>query len=375
MVEADSTFTLGHVRVSLLGVSVGLLVMLVGFFAVPPPQGRFLVMARLTEMGLQIYQPERDMMVYVVGCLLGIALPAVLVVLLAAGRFLLKAYRLRTMRGEGSRETLHMGDRLSGQQHVVRPSTVLLGTPFSVLWDGAWLTMMGLLVVALLAIPDISLLSGNMYSIDGCHHWEYFALGPALQVRAGRALGSAAYTQYGVAFPLFLAGIDPIVPLRFDNLLRWSIGFGCVYFTGLALLLRVLLRSRLWAAIGTLVAVNLQCFTGTASFAIWFYPSSSILRYGLDIWFFLALCLHVRTRNQAWLAICGVVNGLAILWEMDTGIYLLGVSVLYSIAVAVQPRCALSEETPARALGLRPSCSSGRRPSSSSAAGPLPTEG
>ena len=51
----------------------------------------------------------------------------------------------------------------------------------------------------------------------------------------------------------------------------------CIYFTGLALLLRVLLRDRLWAAIGTVVAVNLQCFTGTGNDVIWLHPSSSIL--------------------------------------------------------------------------------------------------
>ena len=86
--------------------------------------------------------------------------------------------------------------------------------------------LFGLLIVALLAIPDISLLSGAIFSKDRYHHWEFFAMGPALQVRAGRALGSGAYSQYGLVFPLFLSGIDPIVPLRFDNLLRWSIGFG-----------------------------------------------------------------------------------------------------------------------------------------------------
>ncbi len=381
-------------------------------------------MTRLTELGRSGYSPERDMPVYAVGCLLAIALPAVLLekgsgerkhrsgaqppgswrarptpvigsfvlttllllglcefgfyasvfalafflnlfrseiqcpsnsaaslllriavllVLLTEGLFLFKVHRLRTIQGAGPRETSHHGDRLSDQWHAVRPSTESGGTPFSVLWDGAWLTIMGLLVAAFLAIPDISLLSGNLFRGERCHHWEYYALGPALQVRAGRALGSEAYSQYGVAFPLFLAGIDPIVPLRFDNLLRWSVGFGCVYFTGLALLLRVLLRDRLWAAIGTLVAVNLQCFRGVIGPVIWVFPSSSVLRYGLDVWFFLALCLHIRTRNRGWVAVCGAVNGLAILWEMDTGIYLLGVSVLYSIASAVQPRCPLSE--------------------------------
>jgi hypothetical protein len=372
---------------------MGLLVMLIGFYLVPPPPDRSSVIASLTDLGQHWYHPERDIPVYVVGCLLGIALPvvllqkgfgerrhgsrdqspeslralstfmicvsvvmivllllimpiAVLPVLLTEGLLFFAVHHFLTIRGDVPKDTSRTVDPLSKQQHVVWPPNVSVGTPFLVVWDATWLTIMGLLIVALLAIPDISLLSGAIFSKDRYHHWEFFAMGPALQVRAGRALGSGAYSQYGLVFPLFLSGIDPIVPLRFDNLLRWSIGFGCIYFTGLALLLRVLLRDRLWAAIGTVVAVNLQCFTGTGNDVIWLHPSSSILRYGLDVWFFLALCLHVRTQNRAWMAVCGVVNGLAILWEMDTGIYLLGVSVLYSIATAIQPRHDPCDDTP-----------------------------
>ena len=54
-----------------------------------------------------------------------------------------------------------------------------------------------------------------------------------------------------------------------------------------------------------------------------------MLRYVLDVWFFLALTLHARTQRTIWIVACGLINGVAMLWELDTGVYLLGVSVFY----------------------------------------------
>ncbi|MGO9598485.1 MAG: hypothetical protein ACLP7Q_10900, partial [Isosphaeraceae bacterium] len=104
---------------------------------------------------------------------------------------------------------------------------------FSWARDTAWFATVALSIAALLAVPDVSRLSGAIFMKgehhhwDGYHHWDYFAVGPALQVRAERALGPQAYTQYGSAFPFLLARLDPLVPLRYDNLLRWAIILGC----------------------------------------------------------------------------------------------------------------------------------------------------
>ena len=122
---------------------------------------------------------------------------------------------------------------------------------------------MALLIVLILGVPDFSRFSGALFELDEFHHWDFFAVAPALQVRAGRALGSQAYSQYGVAFPLLANALSPVAPLRYDNFLKIGVGLGCLYFVGLYLLLRILLRDALWAATGTLVALNLQCFTGT----------------------------------------------------------------------------------------------------------------
>jgi len=217
---------------------------------------------------------------------------------------------------------------------------------FSWARDTAWFATVALSIAALLAVPDVSRLSGAIFMNGeqhhwgGYHHWDYFAVGPALQVRAGRALGPQAYTQYGSAFPFLLARLDPLVPLRYDNLLRWAIILGCVYFSGLALLLRLLLGDWLWAAAGTLAAVNLQCFVGAGGDVIWLCPSSSVLRYYLDVWFFLSLCLLIRTRKLTWALVCGATAGMAVLWELDTGIYLLCVSVFYSLAASRPPKAA-----------------------------------
>ena len=73
--------------------------------------------------------------------------------------------------------------------------------------DTAWFALVTLSIAALLAVPDVSRITGAIFTKgdrhigQAFHHWDYYAVGPALQVRAGRALGPQAYTEYRSAFP------------------------------------------------------------------------------------------------------------------------------------------------------------------------------
>jgi hypothetical protein len=79
-----------------------------------------------------------------------------------------------------------------------------------------------------------------------------------------------------------------------------------------------------------LVAAHLQAFQGIEDgMSCWSIPSSSILRYSTDVWFFWVLSRHLRADRRSWAAAAGVVAGLALLLGFDTGIYLLVVLGFY----------------------------------------------
>src|SRR5262249_41204014 len=66
-------------------------------------------------------------------------------------------------------------------------------------------------------------------------------------------------------------------------------------------------------------------------------PSSTVLRYLFDVWFFISLWLHLRSRRAIWAVCCGIAVGLSLSWVLDTGIYLLIISIIYSVMGLLRP--------------------------------------
>jgi hypothetical protein len=96
----------------------------------------------------------------------------------------------------------------------------------------------------------------------------------------------------------------------------------------------MVLGDRRWAAVGLLLALHLQAFTGVGkepASTLWMCPSSTVLRYLFDVWFFLALWLHLQSRRVIWAACCGIAVGLSLGWVLDTGIYLFVVAAIYCV--------------------------------------------
>ena len=200
----------------------------------------------------------------------------------------------------------------------------------------------GAMLVMIVYIPRASwaLLAGDFFVRDWCHHWNYFAMGPALAYRHGAALATDVYTQYGLAWPALLGSLSSLIPLSYANAIGLGIIVGCVYCLGTYLLLRTLLHSPVWAGMGAMLTVSWQLFSGLPhGFVIWLWPSSTMLRSPLDVWFFLALVLYERKPSLAKLTTIGAIVGAAIFCELDTGLYLLVTAGIYALlrAVAVQP--------------------------------------
>lgn len=180
------------------------------------------------------------------------------------------------------------------------------------------------LVIAVVYLPGWRQLAGNAFVGEEFLHIDYFAMGPAIAFEKGVALGSVFHPYYGVGWALALTKVPLVRTLSYGHFVRLEVIYGCIYFIGVYGLLRVLTRSWQWATAGTALAILLQvCGSfGAAAFYIWRFPSATVLRWAFDVWFFLACLLYLRTRKELWLVAGGVVVGLALMFQTDTGLYL-----------------------------------------------------
>ena len=135
---------------------------------------------------------------------------------------------------------------------------------------------------------------------DSFHHWDFFVMG--LRAPFQRLAGHSdieTYSQYGVGYPLLVSSIMGGCTVSYGTLIRLGMSYGCIYLIVLAVGLRIALASRFWSICCVLMCMLLQYFHGVNAYdTIWTFPSSSILRYATDVWFFLALVIHYRTGHR-----------------------------------------------------------------------------
>ncbi len=184
--------------------------------------------------------------------------------------------------------------------------------------------VMAVSLLVLLFVPwrSATILAGQLYHAELLHHWNYFAMGPTIAWQAGMALGTEAYSQYGVGWPLLFAAVSPWLPRSYGGMIVVASLYSAIYYTGMFLLLRRLLHHALWATAGTMLALYWELGCGTTMLGPWQCPSSTPLRHPLDVWFFLALLAFLRDGRHRWILLAGAALGLAIACETDTGLYL-----------------------------------------------------
>lgn len=180
-----------------------------------------------------------------------------------------------------------------------------------------------LVIVAVVYMPGWRRLAGNAFSGEEFLHIDYFAMGPAVAFRKGLALGSGVHVYYGMGWALALTKLPLVRTLSYGHFIRLEVMYGCIYFVAVYGFLRIFTRSWQWAVAGTALAFLFQLFGSySAAFTMWRFPSATVLRWMFDIWFFLACLLHLRTRKDGWLVAGGLLIGLALLFQTDTGMYL-----------------------------------------------------
>jgi len=204
--------------------------------------------------------------------------------------------------------------------------------------------MLGLAIVSLIHTPYVAHLAGAVFANEFFFHWDHFAMGPALAFRHGMALATDVYSQYGAGWPLLLNAISPWFPLSHQTAVGLAMLYGCVYHVGLYVLLRVAVGSRALAFGGTLGILAVSVFSPLIAAqpglsTIWQWPSLSVMRAPMDVWFFLCLFLHARNPTFARAVAAGAVAGAGLLLETDTGVFLVGTFLVYGVCRFVAAEC------------------------------------
>ena len=196
---------------------------------------------------------------------------------------------------------------------------------------------MPVFVILVIAVPPGGWtdLAGKFFLTDGLHHLNFFMMGPALSFSHGKAFGTEIYSQYGIGWPLLSSTLSRISRLTYGNLVGLETIYGCIYYLALYFLLRNCFKQEVWAAIGAILAFYWQIFSGMdPGHVIWLFPSSTLMRHALDVWFFLVLVMHRRSGRMLWVALAGLISALGIFFETETGFYLVVTFLVYWVLQA-----------------------------------------
>lgn len=330
--------------------AIGIVALFAGLALVAPP---YVSPADLTVNGIHNFRPERDSQVYFGSGAVAVV-AALLLSLLAAGRRQRVARprhaRLVALGVAGAATASAVGayvrvrhslplDSAERGGHLglslalvaacvvaawaVRPEegTRPAPAPLAARVRPGWADLVvPLLVVGLLYVPGWRGLAGNAFQGEGSLHLDFFGFGPATAFRTGAALGTELHPYYGLGWAMVFARLDP---LSYGHIIRFEVVYGCLYFTGVYVLLRLLAGDRRWAAAGTALAILFQLFAGYPdAFVLWRFPSATVMRWSFDVWFFLACLLHLRTGRTAWAMVAGAMVALAVVFQVDTGLAL-----------------------------------------------------
>ena len=342
----------------------------------------------LTAMGRSLYRPDRDMPLYLCGALACIVLITAFVLRFErrrridpvartgspegarvaqaalAGVALLPFFVREPALGHGIAcvaglcvvawclATRHASSPAAARRADPAPAPSLAPTRrwWSLLADGA---IPVVILATLVVVPWSQAILWRSYAHDGFHHFDFYAVAPALAWSHGARLATDFYTQYGVGWPLALAWIARATgALNHTILIRLEVAVGCLYFLLLFQFLRAWLRDRGWATAGMLLALFIGLFLNNEEGLKWLWPSSTPMRYAFDVAFFAALLAHARTADARLGPLVGGLVGLQLLFATDVGLYMLLAFAAYVTCAARRPLAATPRRsTPVFAAG------------------------
>ena len=174
----------------------------------------------------------------------------------------------------------------------------------------------------LLWLPDPWRPVGDAFGWDRLFHWSYTVLGPTLGILHGGTPGVDIVAHHGLGLPVGIAALAQLgLELTYANLVRVQLIGTVLIFGLLAVLVRLLFGSILWASAAFVLALGLQFGGGWAAgtFA-WWHPQLGFLRNPLEIALLLAIVQHWRTGAGRWLVIAALLATTSLWWVTDTGL-------------------------------------------------------
>ena len=205
----------------------------------------------------------------------------------------------------------------------------------------------GAVALFLLWLPDPWRPVGDAFGWDRLFHWSYTVLGPTLGILHGGTPGLDIVAHHGLGLPIGIAALAQLgLELTYANLVRVQLLGTVLVFGLLAILVRLLFGSILWASAAFMLALGLQFGGGWAAgtFA-WWHPQLGFLRNPLELALLIAIVQHWRTGAGRWLVIAALLAATSLWWVTDTGL----VNTLV-LAIYVASRAVLSSTHVAAAL-------------------------
>ena len=200
----------------------------------------------------------------------------------------------------------------------------------------------------LLWLPDPWRPVGDAFGWDRLFHWSYTVLGPTLGILHGGTPGLDIVAHHGLGLPIGIASLAQLgLELTYANLVRVQLLGTVLAFGLLAILVRLLFGSLLWASAAFVLALGLQFGGGWAAgtFA-WWHPQLGFLRNPLELALLLAIVQHWRTGAGRWLVIAALLAATSLWWVTDTGLINTLVLAIYVASRAALPTLSSFRRTP-----------------------------
>ncbi len=177
------------------------------------------------------------------------------------------------------------------------------------------------LIAAFVYVPNLKAVLAEIFIGEQAHHLDFFLMAPGVSSVYGGLPYVDVISQYGVGIPVLLSKLCVLFG-GFDYLpfLRMNVAFGILYFILFYCFTRVWLGSAILAFAAFLVVFRLQMFHYGVSPLCWIYPSSTPIRFGLDIVWLWFLWRHLQTGRILFLILAAAYSGFAVYYMTSSGI-------------------------------------------------------
>ncbi len=195
-----------------------------------------------------------------------------------------------------------------------------------------------LLIAAVIYVPDPARVIAESFIGEQYHHFDFFIMSPGWAYLNGRLPYVEAISQYGVGVPAVLSklsflfgGFDYVPVLKM--FIAMVIGYYILFYA----FMRMWLGSRVLALAAFLVAFRLQMFHYGVSPLAWIYPSTTPIRFGLDMAWLMLVLMHIRTGQPLFLFAAALYSGAAVYYMTSTGMCVLATFYFYLLALYAVP--------------------------------------